>query len=66
MLLIDNDGGVEDSDGDGVVAVVVLLLALTVCTGFIPGMLPFGFVDTFTSTLDFHTLLQTVYLSAEE
>jgi len=39
--------------------------ALEYARGPITTMLPFGLVDTFTSTLDFHSLLQTVWVFAK-
>ncbi|KJE93529.1 C-8 sterol isomerase erg-1 [Capsaspora owczarzaki ATCC 30864] len=39
--------------------------ALEYARGFIPAMLPFGFADTFFSTLDFNTLGRTVAIYAK-
>ncbi|KAJ3523494.1 hypothetical protein NMY22_g11417 [Coprinellus aureogranulatus] len=40
--------------------------ALEYARGWIPGMMPFGFADAFTSTLDFPTLFNTVRITGRE
>ncbi|MBE3048165.1 hypothetical protein IMZ48_37795 [Candidatus Bathyarchaeota archaeon] len=40
--------------------------ALEYARGWIPPMLFFGYADTFSSTLDFHTLWRTTYVTGRE
>lgn len=42
-------------------------LPLGICVlGWIPLMMPFGLGDAFTSTLDFYTMWETIYITARE
>jgi len=45
--------------------VSLLIFELIFSIGWIPSMLPFGFWDTFFSTLDWGNLWKTIYYTAE-
>lgn len=53
----------KDSELTGFIIFFVVFL-FTI--GWIPLMLPFGFADAFTSTLDYITIVKTVWFSARE